>query len=322
MIIEFILSIVFILASVFLSSLTSGGRLSEIWDILTLIEILAIFLVSINFKKLKIIFYSKKKFQNVSLSELQAADGVLENAIETLKILCLFFPLIGLIHFFANYNDWPNKTSAGPDLAVIILPFIYYFIFDTFILTLKQKIHNTAILYMAEEPINEKINIMFPNKKQQEHFQRNVASFTLLAVGVFIILKTTELTPMGNAPFSFFLDLPSLIIVLLVFPLLAMAGSFKSFFKSIKFCIYNKKMSITEKLLYKGNMDFLRKIFMNMGICSTLIGWVGMMNNLEDESTLAPNLAVSLISIFYAVLLNLLLYPFERKIDELSEIKE
>ena len=43
------------------------------------------------------------------------------------------------------------------------------------------------------------------------------------------------------------------------------------------------------------------------GITTTLIGWIGMFNNLEDADSLYPNLAVSLIPIFYSILFNLLL---------------
>ena len=44
-----------------------------------------------------------------------------------------------------------------------------------------------------------------------------------------------------------------------------------------------------------------------------------MFNNLEDKSALYPNLAVSLIPIFYSIVFNLVLTVVEARINKVAE---
>ncbi len=51
------------------------------------------------------------------------------------------------------------------------------------------------------------------------------------------------------------------------------------------------------------------------GMLGTVIGLIGMLNNLEDKSSLGPNMAVALITTLYgSMLANWLIAPFANKL--------
>lgn len=117
------------------------------------------------------------------------------------------------------------------------------------------------------------------------------------------------------------IDFPSLLTsVIYVLPLIAISGNFKELCAACKTVFSNKKISVTKKNLYLNAVKTTMALNWFAGITTTLIGWIGMFNNLEDADSLYPNLAVSLIPIFYSILFNLLLTIVEASIFEKLEI--
>jgi len=58
------------------------------------------------------------------------------------------------------------------------------------------------------------------------------------------------------------------------------------------------------------------------GMLGTVIGLIGMLGNLEDKSSLGPNMAVALITTFYgAVAANVLFIPLGKKVDQRNNIE-
>lgn len=69
----------------------------------------------------------------------------------------------------------------------------------------------------------------------------------------------------------------------------------------------------------KAAMDFLASITPAYGMIGTIIGLVGLLGNLDDPSSIGPNMAVALITTFYgAVAANMFLIPFGKKVEERS----
>lgn len=326
MILEFILSLVVIGFSILLEVLTSDGAIGGVFDFTDFFcpfaVLIAVILLSGNWKNFKLIFCKKEKLAAADLNELRRTESGLDLCIKTWKYVCFIFPLIGLIHYFAVYNEYVvnHKNSSWPDFAVIILPVFYLCVLNLLFLTLKQKVSNAEILYMAEDSFEEKI----PTEKRKGiRFAGVICGILLLIAGTILILYENVYKIYGTNPAGVYIDMPSAIIVIFpAFMLLAVSGSFKTFFASIKAAFINRKLNVTEKSLYLGNIRFLQKVFMLIGISSTLSGWIAMLFNLENAADLAPNLSVSIITIFYAVLLNLCLLPLEIKINNLAEIRE
>ncbi len=69
----------------------------------------------------------------------------------------------------------------------------------------------------------------------------------------------------------------------------------------------------------KSTVDFVASMVPAYGMIGTIMGLVGLLGNLDDPSSIGPNMAVALITTFYgAVAANLFLIPFGKKIEERS----
>ncbi|MEW6711819.1 MAG: MotA/TolQ/ExbB proton channel family protein [Candidatus Riflebacteria bacterium] len=69
----------------------------------------------------------------------------------------------------------------------------------------------------------------------------------------------------------------------------------------------------------KAALDFLSSVIPAFGMIGTIIGLVGLLGNLDDPSSIGPNMAVALITTFYgAVAANLLFIPYGKKVEERS----
>lgn len=96
------------------------------------------------------------------------------------------------------------------------------------------------------------------------------------------------------------IDFPSLLTsVIYVLPLIAISGNFKELCAACKTVFSNIKISVTKKNLYLNAVKTTMALNWFAGIVTTIIGWIGMFSNLEDADSLYPNLAVSLIPIFF-----------------------
>lgn len=73
----------------------------------------------------------------------------------------------------------------------------------------------------------------------------------------------------------------------------------------------------------KGALDFLSSVIPAFGMIGTIIGLVGLLGNLDDPSSIGPNMAVALITTFYgAVAANLLFIPYGKKMEERSKAEQ
>lgn len=73
----------------------------------------------------------------------------------------------------------------------------------------------------------------------------------------------------------------------------------------------------------KTALDFLSSVIPAFGMIGTIMGLVGLLGNLDDPSSIGPNMAVALITTFYgAVAANLLFIPYGKKIEERSDAEQ
>ena len=73
----------------------------------------------------------------------------------------------------------------------------------------------------------------------------------------------------------------------------------------------------------KEAVDFMGATIPAFGMIGTIIGLVGLLGNLDDPSSIGPNMAVALITTFYgAFAANLLFIPYGKKIEERSNVEQ
>ena len=189
-----------------------------------------------------------------------------------------------------------------------------------FIYVFRAKTKKTIILYMAEEEQNatnhEKIKI-------SSIIKAIVGIALIIGIIIFqiLLMKAFNWNNWSNrSVIAAMIDFPSLLTgIIYVLPLIAISGNFGELCFGCKTLFSNNKITITKKNLYLNAVKTTVILNWFGGIVTTLIGWIGMFNNLEDSASLYPNLAVSLIPIFYSILFNLLLTIVEARINRVAE---
>lgn len=322
MIITFILSLIPIGCAGLLAGLYSGGRVVDLFDLpdflgVTLVFIACIFISGYGKAFIKI-FYNKKKFRALNLEQLQKTEQALNLAAKILMYSALFIPFLCFINVLYNTPfESIEMHSLGPNSAVQFTSVVYLCLFEMMIYTCKAKVRKSIILYMAEVDESALPGTRMTGKK-----------IVKLVIGVILLLVIAGVYLWENIPHYInqrdairaIIDLPSfLIIVIFTIPLIAISGNLKNLWGAVKTVFSNTKINIAQKNLYLNAVKTTEILNWFGAISSTVIGWIGMMYNLEEESMLYPNLAVSLICIFYAVLFNLLLMVVETRVNSAAE---
>jgi flagellar motor component MotA len=108
-----------------------------------------------------------------------------------------------------------------------------------------------------------------------------------------------------------YLDIPSLIIVG-IFPFLFTSVLFGFNEMGLAFSVLIRKETEKEKLINATNFfKIYGKVTWIAGCVAVLIGVIAMLANLEDRTTLGPNLALALISMLYSGIINvIIIIPF------------
>ena len=325
MIIEFILAFIPILLSSALATAVSGGSFGGVLDIYDFLAVLLFFVILIIItgygKSFSRVFYSRKKFKNLDLKELKETDYSLSLSSKILLYSAALFPVMYFIYIL--YTVWDQEYSIhslGPNSAVLFLSVVYLCLFEMFIYMFKAKTRKAIILYMAEDEENseaaEKITI-------SSLVKTIIGILLIIGIIVFQVLLMKGFNWNNWSSHSLLapvIDFPSLLTGLIyVIPLVAISGNFKELFCGFKTMFTNKKIGVTKKNLYLNAVKTTMALNWFAGIATTIIGWIGMFNNLEDYELLYPNLAVSLIPVFYAIVFNLLLTIVEARINKVAE---
>ena len=322
MIIQFLLSFLVITVVDVLCMILSGGTINGLvngFELPGIIIILALVLFLSGYgKAFCVIFCSRAKLKKLSLEELRRSEKSLDFAIRALLYICLFFMLVAASMFYINFD---YRTTVEPNLATIIGSVHYMLYLDTIFITIKGSLKKQIISFMAEE------GEVVPNEKNPA--KKVVLSiFKTLCVLVVIIAvawgvvycHTGNMQDYWKPSFVAFLDLPSaLYLILGCVPLMLVSSNFMIFGKAVAAVFKNKKITVTEKNLYENAVATLRQILLFIGIQGTLIGFVGILMNLEDRSALGINIMVASIVTYYAIIVCAILLLVESRIRKLCE---
>ncbi len=145
----------------------------------------------------------------------------------------------------------------------------------------------------------------------------------LLFLGIFLI--NIFLGGWGLSAITWFLDLPSLFIIAVVFfPGLLIMGVWKDFVNA--FSVGIKPFSLLQLKNIIGAVDVAQKLTILGALFAIIMSGVLLMGRLNEPSIIGPNLAVCFLSGFYAVIIEFLLLPLrlnaERKMNEEMDMGE
>ena len=324
MIIEFFLGLIPVLLSSALATAVSGGSFGgvlDIYDFLTVILTFAILIFLTGYGKSFLrIFSSKKKFAALELKELQETENSLDISSKILLYSAAFFPVMYFIYILYTVLDQGDQSSLGPNSAVLFLSIVYLCLLEMLIYMFKAKTKKAIILFMAED-----------DGKNANPEKIKLSSVVKVVIGVILIIGIITFQILLMKGFDWnnwssrsvlapIIDFPSLLTsVIYVLPLIAISGNFRELCAGCKTLFSNKKINVTKKNLYLNAVRTTMTLNWFAGIATTIIGWIGMFYNLEDAAFLFPNLAISLIPIFYSILFNLVLTVVEARINKVAE---
>lgn len=111
---------------------------------------------------------------------------------------------------------------------------------------------------------------------------------------------------------SWYMDLPSLLLILLLtIPMLFASGLFKDFLRAFPIAVSKKKeYSVYEMKRSALAMQMMMRLVMYAGVFSTFVALVLVLGGLDTPETLGPNVAVAMLTILYAVMIDMILLIF------------
>ena len=148
--------------------------------------------------------------------------------------------------------------------------------------------------------------------------KNSVGKVLLMSVVVFAIFFwfniLMNMGTKGLEMFTNFFDLPALILILLlVVPMLVVSGSGRDFLNV--FSIGKKEYPIRSLKRSLEAVQLVQKLILYSSMISCIIAFVTILTCLEDTATLGPCLAVALLIVFYAAILELFLIPVKAKVQ-------
>lgn len=324
MILSLILSVIFAFgldcACMILSGGTIGGLING-YELPGIIVILAgLIFLSGSGKDFCRIFVSPSKLKSLELTQLRRTEKSLDFANKAVFYICLFFILISGIFFYLNID---YRTSLGPNLATILGSLLYMTFLITIFTALKAKLRTQIISVMAEEaPEPDTDKTARPAKAILKTIIQIVIALALIvamAAAVILFHISNQQQDIAIGPLLF-LDLPSFLYILLTaFILLGISGNLKNFFRAFGATFKKSKLTVSQKNLYENAINSYRQIMIMTGIRGSVIGFTGILYNLEDRSALGLNMFVAMIPALYAIIICAVLMVVEARVEELIE---
>ena len=146
-----------------------------------------------------------------------------------------------------------------------------------------------------------------------------------LMLFLVIFLFTVLAGGWGFSAVAWFLDIPSFLLIALVFfPGLLIMGAWKDFTKA--FSVGIKPFTLFQLKNIIEAVGAAQKLTVYAALFAIIISGVLLLGRLDDPSTIGPNLAVCFLSGFYAVIIEFLLLPLrlnaEQKMNEEMDMGE
>lgn len=135
----------------------------------------------------------------------------------------------------------------------------------------------------------------------------------------FAVFIFTVVISFGASSFVRFIDLPSLLLILLILnPGLLIMGEWKDFIKS--FSVGIKEYRLLELKNIIEAVGAAQKLTVFGALFAVIVSAILVLGNISDPGKIGPHLAVCFLSAFYASIIEFLLLPLklnaERKMNE------
>lgn len=125
--------------------------------------------------------------------------------------------------------------------------------------------------------------------------------------------------------YLFLMDIPSLIIILVfTVPVLFRGGVWKDFKRAWRLLRKNYSCHLSEIRRSLDVVEMMQKQVLYAGVISLLLTLILVLGMMSDLASLGPNLAVAILTMLYAMILEMLLLPLQleakRRIIDYMEV--
>lgn len=138
-----------------------------------------------------------------------------------------------------------------------------------------------------------------------------------ILLGILILLGFSQGEALGNMYNVAFalLDLPSLVIILVfTVPVLVRGGVWKDFERAFRLLKRGYTCHLSELRRTQDVVEMLQKQVFCAGIMAMLLTFITIMRQLSDLASLGPNLAVAILTVLYATIIEMLLLPLHLEV--------
>lgn len=144
--------------------------------------------------------------------------------------------------------------------------------------------------------------------------------YILSIIGViFSVILLNLVSKNGLGSMLVYYDVVSMLqLIVLIVPILASAGLIKDFNNALKMALGKKKaVSMLQLKKAKEAVKLTEKICLASGVLGTCCGIIRVFYDYkyEDMASIIAGLGVAMITLFYAIIIYLLLLPIESKIE-------
>lgn len=139
----------------------------------------------------------------------------------------------------------------------------------------------------------------------------------IFAIVIFIAILVG--TIILGTPITVFLNLPSILIIVLITATMLMAsGLFNDFKRAFKVIMSRdnlfSKVEIEKSYLA---IELTIKLIINSGLLGSLIGLIQLLGTLNNPSTIGPNVAVMLLTLFYGLFGTFIFMPIKARLKSM-----
>jgi len=121
----------------------------------------------------------------------------------------------------------------------------------------------------------------------------------------------------GPSGIRAFIDFPSLlIVVIIILSMLMFAGQLSDYSRAIRIGMGETEYTMKELKSSSIAINLAIKICYLSGITGTIIGIMQILIYIHDPANFGPVVSVSLITLFYALFINIIQYAIKAKIDK------
>ena len=177
---------------------------------------------------------------------------------------------------------------------------------------------------LSKDSYNGKAEENMVNLLKDSEIQKNKQTWSKINIvlnllWVLLLLFMIFILGLGSPQIMWFLDFPSLILILGFLILgLGISGQLKNFSRGLKAaCIKNNVLNDLQLEKAEYALDFGIKIVLMTGIITALISFITIMGSLNAPSLLGPNLAVATLTILYGIVLSMILLIFKARIHNI-----